>query len=63
MSQRKLSGKKYFAWLGQCHGKVGYGHRTWHMVDLKWPRWAQWAYSEGNNAAFHERNLNKGATK
>ena len=40
----KLSGKKYFYWLGQIHFEQGTEMMYWNMNKSKWPKWAKNAY-------------------
>lgn len=41
---KKLSGKRYFYWLGGCHRRKGYPVRT----VGNWPDWAWIAYYKGH---------------
>ena len=45
---KKLSGKRYFQWLGGLHSRLygRYGRRV-ERNTVHWPEWARKAYDDG----------------
>jgi len=44
---KKLSGKRYFYWLGQSEAKQGLPLRLKWSESSGWPKWAKTAYWHG----------------
>ena len=48
----KFSGKKYFKWLGEHHGRIGNIYSIIGMEGMGWPEWARWAYKDAANTVY-----------